>query len=386
MTFKITHQDGEARVGKLKTAHGYLETPFYMPVATKAGVKLVDSLALKEMKAECIISNSLVLYYTPGLDILKKAGKVHKFMNWNKGIFTDSGGFQTLNPYFNHKTNDKGAYFKNPSTGKTELITPEKAMEIQNAIGSDVAMVLDDVPHYGKSKKDNIEMLKRTHDWAKRCKVHHGEIKGTTNSKQLLFGIGQGGTYKDLRRKSIEYLESLNFDGLALGGLAIGEPTKSMFDMIKYSIRQMPKEKPRYLMGVGSPDDIIESIFRGVDCFDSTFPTMNARHGTLFTFNGKIKITNSKYKEDFKPIDEKCNCKICKNYTRAYIHHLMRSGQFLGMQLASYHNVYFMMDLIRKIKTAIKENRLTKYKKEFLKSWSDKNKSHIGTGVAKMKS
>ncbi len=381
MTYKIIAEDEKtgARIGKLKTPHGWLETPFYMPVATKAGVKLIDSTELKEMKAECIISNSLVLYFNPGLEFLGKAGGIHKFMNWNKGIFTDSGGFQTLNEYFRQKTDDRGAYFKSPYDGKMHLITPERAMFIQDQIGSDVAMVIDDVPHYGRSKKENVDMLKRTHDWAARCKVAHDELK----TKQLLFGIGQGGTYKDLRKKSIEYLETLDFDGLALGGLAIGEPISKMFDMITYSVNLKPKDKPRYLMGVGSPDDIVNSIALGVDCFDSTFPTQNARHGTLFSFGGKIKITNRKYREDFGPIDSECNCKVCKNFSRAYIHHLMRNGEYLGMRLASYHNVWFMHDLIRKVKTAIKENSLAKFQKTFVKSFSTSGERIVGSGVAR---
>lgn len=381
MGFKILHEDSGARIGKLKTPHGWLETPFFMPVATKAGVKLVDSAELKEIKAECIISNSLVLYYNPGLKLIEDAGGIHKFMSWDKGVFTDSGGFQTLNKFFNHKTDGDGAYFRNPSTGKIELITPEKAMDIQSSIGSDVAMVLDDVPHYGRPRSENVDMLKRTHEWALRCKKYHDSL----NTKQLLFGIGQGGTYKELRKRSIEFLTKLDFDGYALGGLAIGEPTKKMFGMIRYSISLMPKEKPRYLMGVGSPDDIIESISLGVDCFDSTFPTQNARHGTLFTFHGKLKITNKKYKNDFRPIDEGCRCRVCRTYTRAYIHHLMKQGEYLGMRLASYHNLYFMMSLIDKIKTAIKENDLESFKKEFLSGWNKgTKKSCVGTGVARM--
>jgi queuine tRNA-ribosyltransferase len=286
---------------------------------------------------------------------------LHKFENWNRGIFTDSGGFQCSRESFYIKTTDKGLHLRNPFDGRLHVLTPELSMEIQSTLGSDIAMCLDDMPNYSKDKKYVAEKTKTTHTWAERCLASHA------NSKQLLFGITQGGIFKDIRKKSMQFISKLDVDGIALGGLAIGEPVNKMYDMIKSTMQYASIQKPRYLMGVGSPEDLFRCISLGIDCFDSTFPTQNARHNTLFTSQGKIKIYKAVYKHDFNPIDEECNCPVCRKYSRAYIHHLQRMEEPLGKMLTTIHNLAFIINFMKDIRTAIKEDRYTKFKNEFLK-------------------
>ena len=355
--FELINEHNGARLGKLKTSHGIIQTPFFMPVATKAAVKHVSNEELKKAGTEAIISNSFVLYLKPGLDHIKQG--LHKFMNWDRVIFTDSGGFQMLSEDFLIKADDHGVTFRSPFDGQKHLLTPEDVIKIEQHLKADVIMALDDVPHYGNSKKYIAESLKRTHYWAERCKESH-------TSKQLLFGIAQGGTFRDLREKSIRTLNELDLDGVALGGLCIGESKDKMFDMVKLSNKLIPKDKPRYLMGVGSPEDIVQSVENGVDIFDSCFPTRNARHNHLFTSKGHIKISNRQYRDDQKPIDKACDCYVCKNFTRAYIHYLMKVREPNGLHYASYHNVYFVQDLIKNIRLTIKEDSFKQFKKGFL--------------------
>jgi len=356
--FKLNSTDKLARTGILSIGKKQIKTPFFMPVSTKGAVKFIDFEELKEIGTDCIISNSLLLYQRPGLKTVTKAGDLHGFYNWNRGIFTDSGGFQTLDSYFKQKATEEGAYFKSPYDGKTELITPEKAMEIQMKLGSDVAMCLDDVPKHDDDLQTIRSKTLRTHAWAKKCKKAH---KGP----QLLFGIAQGGMNKEIRRKSIKYISELGFDGIALGGLAIGEPISTMYEMIKASIPHVPEDKPRYLMGVGSPEDLLECISMGVDIFDSTFPTQNARHKTLFTWEGKLRIDQTKYANDQGPLDPKCKCKVCNNYSRAYIHHLLRVNEATGKKLATYHNLYFVQRLMERARKEIENNSFYQFKDDF---------------------
>jgi len=356
--FNITAKDGKARTGILKIGKKEIKTPFFMPVSTKGAVKFADFEELKEIGTDCVISNSLLLYQRPGLEVIKKAGGLHKFYNWPKGIFTDSGGFQTLDEFFKKKSTDEGAYFKSPYDGTTELITPEKAMEIQMTLKCDVAMCLDDVPKHDDPTDIIKEKTRKTHLWAERCKKAH---KGP----QLLFGIAQGGMNKDIRKKSIEFISKLDFDGIALGGLAIGEPIVTMHEMIRASINHAPEDKPKYLMGVGSPNDLLECISMGVDIFDSTFPTQNARHSTLFTWRGKLKLDRKEYRTDQGPIDKDCDCRVCKNYSRAYIHHLLRVSEPTGKKLATYHNLFFMQKLIEKTRDSISEGKFDEFRTEF---------------------
>lgn len=363
--FKIDSEEGKARTGKLRLAHGKIKTPFFMPVATKGVGKFADAGDFENTKTQCLISNSLILHLMIGSKKIEELGGIHKFMNWKKGVFTDSGGFQMYSEKMLIGTKKDGVLFKNPKTGIKFFCTPEDNMELQHEIGSDVAMCLDDMPTFGASKKRIIESMKKTYDWAKRCKAHHDKIN---NKKQLLFGICQGGTYPDLRKKSAELISSIDFDGLAFGGLAIGEPIKQMFKAVEYGMKFMPKEKVKYLMGVGVPQQILEAVSMGVDCFDSTYPTMTARHNDLLTMNGVVTIDKKKYAEDEKPIDEECDCYVCKNYTRAYLHHISRTKEAAGYRLRTLHNIRFMTRFMEKIRESINKNEFNDFKKEFMKN------------------
>jgi len=361
--FKIQYEDekSNARAGLLKTTHGKLETPFFMPVATKAIGKYIGTFDYNEINANAIICNAFILSLRPGVEVIKKAGGIHKFMNFNKTIFTDCGGFQMLRKSFLQGSTKKGIYFTNPFDNSTEFVIPEKIMHIEQTINSDVAMVLDDVSPYGASYEQFVNSLKNTMVWAEQCKKYH------RNKKQLLFGIVQGGFFKDLREESAKFTSSLDFDGIAIGGLAIGEPIKEMFKAINYAMPYITKEKIHYIMGVGSPDHLLECISKGIDCFDSVFPTQNARHNTLFTLNGKISIKKAKYKFDLSPIDKNCSCKICENLTRSYLHHLAKIDDPEAKRYMQHHNLYFTLELMKNARTAIKENRFEKFKKEFEK-------------------
>lgn len=356
MVFKIIAKDNEskARIGVLKTKFGEIETPFFMPVATKTSVKYLSSEDLEGMDVKAIISNSYILSLKPGEKIIQKIGGIRKFMSFNGTIFTDSGGFQMYSPSLFVKSDEKGVCFRNPYTGEKVFMTPENSMEIQLALDSDVAMCLDSMPLYGDSKEKIENAIKKTTFWAKRCKEHHEKLQKNRGKKQLLFGITQGGIYPELRKKSAEEIAKINFDGYALGGLALGEPKEDEYEMIKIVKSIIPEEKPVYLMGAGDPLELIEAIALGCDIFDSRFPTKNARHGTLFTWQGKISIENSKYKTDFSPIDKECSCLACKNYTKAYIHNLLWHNEGTGLRLASIHNLFFLNDLMKKSRLAIK--------------------------------
>ena len=361
--FKITSEDNNARTAKLKTRHGTIETPFFMPVATRGVGKSIGSDDYKRLNTKAIISNAYVLYLNPGLEVIEESKGLHNFMNFQNTIFTDCGGFQVSREAFLHKHSENGIYFKSPFDDSTHYITPKKIMEIQMAIGSDVAMSLDDMAPYGSTKKRFAVALERTHKWAAESLQHH------TDKKQLLFGISQGGFHKDLRKKSAQFISSLDFDGIAIGGVAIGEPKKEMYLAIKSALPHITKQKPRYVMGLGSPQDLVECISLGIDCFDSVFPTKNARHNTLFTSNGPIDISKAKHKLDQSPIDKNCNCFVCQNYTKSYIRHLSKLKEPEGMRLKSCHNIHFILNLIEEVKLAIKESRLDKFKKEFFKQY-----------------
>jgi queuine tRNA-ribosyltransferase len=358
--FKITAEEGNARAGKLKTAHGTIKTPFFMPVATKAVGMFVDSEDFRQTKTRCVISNSLILHMNVGSKNIDKFGGIHKFMNWKGGVFTDSGGFQMYSEHMLLGTTMDGVKFRNPAGGKKFFCTPEKNMELQHDIGADVIMCLDDMPKYGSKKQRIMESMKKTYEWARRCKKHHDRIN---RKKQLLFGICQGGTFRGLRKKSAKMISSIDFDGLAFGGLALGEPMKKMFEAVKAGMRQMPKEKPKYLMGVGIPSQIIEAVSTGVDCFDSTYPTMTARHNYLLTMKGPVDIYKKKYAEDEDPVDEECDCYVCKNLSRAFIHFMARAKTPTGFRLKTLHNIRFMARLMENIRKAIKNNELKELKK-----------------------
>lgn len=362
--FEITHKDkkSKARIGILNTKSGSIETPFFMPVATKGSVKHVSPEELVKTHTKAVITNGLLLSLSPGLEVIKKAKGIHKFMNFQGIIFSDSGGFQILREGFQPKITDKGMEYLDQKTNTRKMLTPEEAIRIQNIIDTDVIMCLDDVPEAGMDKKTTATKVLRTHAWAKRCKKAH------KNKKQLLFGIMQGGIYKDLRKKSMKFMIKQGFDGISLGGFCVGERKKDMYAMIKY-VLAIKNSKPIYLMGVGSPNDILEAISHGVDMFDSVYPTRIGRRNSLLTRKGPLKILRSIYQEDLSPIEKICECYTCKNYTRAYLHHLAKTEEPYVMRLNSIHNIHFIQQLIEDAKQHIRKGTFAKFKNDFQKGY-----------------
>jgi len=365
--FTITHKSSSssARAGILHTAHGKVETPFFMPVATKGAVKNITHPQLKEMNFDCVISNAFINYLKPGLSIIEKAGGLHKFMSWDKSLFTDSGGFQLILDHFIHKITDEGVYFKNPFDKSIELVSPEKAIHIQNALGSDVAMCLDHQPLFGKSRADYLDSAIRTIEWAQKCKKAHEENKNKTNKDQLLFAIAQGGVHKDIRQKCALALYKTGFDAIALGGFGIGEAHQDMYSIISAVKEVLPEDNITYVMGIGSPVELLNAIASGADCFDSNFPMRMARHGRIITSTGYLEIAKAKNKEDFSPLDKDCDCFVCKNHSRSYLHHLFKTYEQNGHVLLTYHNLYFISQLMKNVRAAIKEGRFESFKKSF---------------------
>ena len=375
MSFKAVHKDKKtkARIGILKTKSGNIETPFFMPVATKASVKTLTSDEITKLGANAIISNALILSLREGLNIISKHKGIGKFMNYSGIIFTDSGGFQMYSKSIYLKSNNAGVFFKNPYSGEKIFMTPEKNMEIQLKLNSDVAMCLDSMPLYHHTKKQIKESVIKTSLWAEKCKVAHDKLQKNISKekKQLLFGIIQGGVYKDLREISANQLLKLNFDGYAIGGLGLGETEKEEFSIVKQLKKLIPENKPVYMMGIGEPVEILKCIAEGIDIFDSRMPTQNARHGTLFTSKGKLKIFKSKYKFDKTQIDKECGCFVCKNYSRSFIRFQMIHDEITGKKLATFHNLYFLQDLIKKAKQKIKEGKFLEFVREIEKKYKN---------------
>ncbi|RME77359.1 tRNA guanosine(34) transglycosylase Tgt [Candidatus Woesearchaeota archaeon] len=369
--FNIKAKQGMARVGELTTPSGKrIKTPFFMPVATKGSVKFITSEDLAQMGAGAVIMNSYMLSFKPGQELIKKAGGLHAFTGNDGVIFTDSGGFQMLREeLFLEITNNK-VKFKNPYTLKPTWFSPETVMELQADLGSDVAMALDHVPAIRADKEEIRKACARTHLWAKRCLDHHKKLREEKGVKQLLFGIAQGGVHEDLREESARIISAMDFDGFAMGGLCIGETRESMYQAITVQAKILPENKPRYLMGVGSPEDLVEAVAHGCDCFDSIFPTQNARHGIVFTRDGAYDIKSSEFKEDFSPLDIHCSCKICKRYSRAFIHHLFRSKEHSVYQLVSYHNLFFNQQVMRECREHIKKGTFDTFRKEFIERYT----------------
>ncbi|MCJ7578760.1 MAG: tRNA guanosine(34) transglycosylase Tgt [candidate division Zixibacteria bacterium] len=371
--FRLIKKDKncQARAGVIKTPHGEVNTPVFMPVGTQATVKTLSSEDLNQIGAELILGNTYHLYLRPGHQLIEKAGGLHQFMSWKKPILTDSGGFQVFSLNSLTKTTEEGVRFQSHLDGSYHLFTPEKVMEIEKSLGADIIMTLDQPVSYPCS----FEQAKRANDltnlWAERCKTEFERIVSEKPSKhqQALFGIIQGSTYPDLRRKSAEYLLDLNFSGYAIGGLSLGEPKVTTQEMIELSISYLPEDKPRYLMGVGTPEDMIESVYRGVDMFDCVLPTRNARNGSLFTKFGKMIIKNREYADDFSPVDSECGCSTCRNYTRAYLRHLFHTGEITALRLATIHSLYFYMDLMRKMREAILSDNFLEWREKFLKDY-----------------
>lgn len=358
--FKLHKTSGNARSGILKTSHGDIQTPFFMPIATSGAIKGLTTEEIKELGAQILLSNTYHLHLRPGEDIIEKAGGLHKFMNWNGPILTDSGGYQIFSLAKIRKLKDNGVEFQSHLDGKKIFLTPEKAIEIQMKLGSDIIMVLDECPAADKDKKYVEKSLKLTTEWAKRCKQFHKSK--ITNQKSQIFGIVQGGMHADLREQSAKELIEIGFDGYAIGGLSVGEPNKVMYEMIEKTVQHLPEDKPRYLMGVGTPEDILEAIERGIDMFDCVLPTRNARHGYLFTSTGIVRIKNEQYKEDFTPLDPDCDCYTCKNFTKAYLRHLFMANEILSLRLNTLHNIAFYLKLMSDIRKAIKEDRFDDFK------------------------
>lgn len=356
---KTCKQSG-ARLGRLHTPHGIIETPIFMPVGTQATVKSMTPEELKEIGSQIILSNTYHLYMRPGHELIKRAGGLHKFMNWDKPILTDSGGFQVFSLGPLRKIKEEGVEFRSHLDGSKHFLTPEKAMEIQNALGSDIMMAFDECAPYPADREYVKNSLERTTRWLKRCKDAHNNT-----DNQALFGIIQGGMYKDLREQSAKEITSIDLPGYAIGGLSVGEPKPLMYDVLEHTTPFMPKDKPRYLMGVGSPDDLVEGVIRGVDMFDCVLPTRIARNGTAMTSQGKVVVRNATYAEDFTPLDPECDCYACKNYSRAYIRHLVKANEILGARLITTHNLHFLLNLMKQIRQAIMEDRLLDFRNEF---------------------
>lgn len=364
----------KARAGFFETDHGVVETPAFMPVGTQGTVKAVNQDYLeKDINAQIILSNTYHLYLRPGTEVLEKAGGLHKFMNWRKPILTDSGGYQVYSLSSLRKLKEDGVEFRSHLDGSTHFFSPEKVIQIQRSIGSDIMMVLDECTPYPCDYEYAKKSTELTSKWAILNKEAFENTKPLYDHNQFLFGIIQGSVYKDLRESSAKDLLQNNFDGYAIGGLAVGEPTEMMYDITNFTTDFMPEDKPRYLMGVGRPENILESIDRGIDMFDCVMPTRNARHGVLFTNSGVLTLTNAKFKDDFEKVDENCNCYTCQNYSRAYLRHLFNSGELLALQLASIHNLHFYISLMSEARKRILERSFKEWKNKTMKKISIKN-------------
>ncbi len=365
--YELQCKDKNARYGILHTNYGSYETPMFMPVGTLANVKTLTPEELKEMHSGVILSNTYHLWLRPGEDIVAKAGGLHKFMNWNGPILTDSGGFQvfSLTKNKNKDIVEEGVRFKSHLDGKELFLTPELSIQIQNKLDSDIAMSFDECIPYPATYEYAKRSTERTLRWAKRgLSVHQ-------NENQSLFGIVQGGEYEDLRNWSAIETVKLGFDGYSIGGTSVGEDKKTMYKMIDDAIKYLPEDKPRYLMGVGDPVDILEGVERGIDMFDCVLPTRIARHGNAFTRYGKLNIKNAKYKEDFTPIEETCDCYTCKHYTKAYVRHLITCNESLGGRLLSIHNIRFLIKEVEEIRESIKNNTFQEYKRNFIEKYQN---------------
>jgi len=363
--YELIHTDKQtgARYGILHTPHGNVETPMFMPVGTLATVKNLSPEELYELETGVILANTYHLWLRPGPEVVKAAGGVQKFMNYKRPMLTDSGGFQVFSLAENRKITEEGVTFKSHLNGDKMFLSPEKSIEIQEAIGADIMMSFDECPPFPATREYMEKSIERTIRWAKRGKDFH------TTSNQALFGIVQGGAYADIRKSCAERLVEMDFDGYSIGGTSVGEDKETMLKMLDYTMPYLPKDKPRYLMGVGSTDSILEGVLRGVDMFDCVLPTRIARHGALMTHEGRINIRDKQYEFDFTPLDSKCDCYTCKNYTRAYLRHLYKCEEGLVKRLLSIHNIRFLINLTKEIRLAIQEDRFGDFKEQFFKDY-----------------
>jgi len=361
--FELEQIDGKARAAVLRTRHGNVETPAFMPVATKAVVKTLTPEEVWETGARMLICNSLHLHMRPGTELVKRMGGIHQYMGWGGSVFTDSGGFQLIRSGFDMKIRDSGIKYRNSLNGNVEELSPEKSVEIQGDLGSDVAMALDDCPRYGTGKAGIAESCKRTVDWARRA-ADVGPVDG-----QMFFGIVQGGLDEALRKGCADALVSLGLEGFGIGGLSIGEPKEEMMRAVRWSVEAIPLAKPRYLMGVGSAVELLDSVSEGIDLFDSAFPTRNARHWTIMTSAGNYTLSKAEHSQISGPLEEGCACPVCRRYTRAYLHHLCKENEMLAMRLASIHNLFFLEELMQDARDAIKRKRFAQFREGFLEGY-----------------
>ena len=364
--FKVTKQDKDslARCAEFSTGRGVINTPVFMPVATQGSVKTISQRELIDCGAEVVLANAYHVYLRPGLEIIEQAGGLHSFMSWQKPLLTDSGGYQIFSLALLRKFKDEGVEFQSHIDGSKHYLTPEKVVIIQRALGSDITMPLDDCIEYPATYEMAKTAMERTTAWAKRAKDEY--LRLGCGEKQALFGIVQGSTYQDLRKTSLEQLIDLEFTGYAIGGLSVGEPEDLRYNILSFTAQNLPPDKPRYVMGIGMPEDILEAVSSGVDMFDCVIPTRYGRNGTVFTSEGKFVIRNADYKSDFRPLDSECSCYTCRNFSRAYLRHLFNSKEILGLRLASLHNIHFFIDFARRIRESIRQGRFLDFKADFL--------------------
>jgi queuine tRNA-ribosyltransferase len=359
MDFKVSNKNGDARRGQIGFPRGTIETPAFMPVGTYGTVKAMTPEELVGIGAEIILGNTFHLMLRPGMEVINEFGGLHKFMHWDKPILTDSGGFQVFSLAESRKITEEGAHFKSPIDGSKVFLGPEEAIQIQHDLNSDIVMIFDECTPYPATEKEASDSMQLSLRWARRSKEAHG------NNENALFGIVQGGMYKSLREESLNRLKEIGFDGYAIGGLSVGEPVDLMMEVLDNIMPGMPEDKPRYLMGVGTPENLVESVRRGIDMFDCVMPTRNARNGHLFTEVGDIRIRNATHRYDQSPVDENCACYTCQNYSRAYLHHLDKTNEILGARLNTIHNLYYYQYLMKGLRDAIEKNELSEFIAQF---------------------
>ena len=359
MKFELLAQDGEARRGRITCARGVIETPVFMPVGTYGTVKGMTPEELALLGSQIILGNTFHLMLRPGTEVIELHGGLHGFMHWDNPMLTDSGGFQVFSLAEGRKITPEGVHFRSPVNGDKVFLGPEESIRVQHSLNADIIMIFDDCTPYPASKEQARASMELSLDWARRCRDTHG------GHPSALFGIIQGGMYKDLRQRSAGSLVGMDFDGYAVGGLSVGEPNDVMMDILEHSAQCMPADKPRYLMGVGTPEDLVASVRLGIDMFDCVMPTRNARNGHLFTSSGDVRIRNAEHRNSEKPLDEECECYTCKNYSRAYLHHLDKTNEILGARLNTWHNLYYYHGLMRALRGAIERRRLAAFADEF---------------------
>ena len=376
-SFSLRTTDGPARLGEFRTPHGVVETPAFMPVGTQGSVKAMRHEDLEAVGAQIILGNTYHLYLRPGDQLIARRGGLHSFIGWPHPILTDSGGYQVFSLAERRKITEQGAEFRSHLDGSLHLLTPESATDIQGRLGSDIAMVLDECIAYPATHDDAARSMERSVRWAQRCRTRLMQIRdgsaaeiGATNSGQAQFGIVQGGIYPDLRRESAERTVAIGFEGYAIGGLSVGEPIDLMYEVVGDTARQLPEHQPRYLMGTGTPQDLVECVARGIDMFDCVLPTRNARNGQLFTSQGRLNIKNARYAEDEGPVDPECRCYTCRTHSRAYLRHLFAAGEMTAGALNTLHNLSFYLDTMRRIRDAISLRTFERFRQEFLRSAS----------------